>query len=375
MRRKMLSRMSWLLVIVLMITVMTSPIFSAKKEIYIGVSAPLTGDNAEYGEYFRSATTLAMRHINNAGGIKGAKLKLIIKDSKSDPKEAVLIAQTFCSDSRVLGVVGDFNSTASMAAASVYNSNGLVQISPTASHPDFTKIGPYIFRAGTTQAAEGPFLAKWAVSSLGKKRIATIYVNSDWGLVANKYFVEKAKELGANILNQEAFIPGDKDFTAIITKIKQQKPDLVFLATPWADAGLIASQMGKLNYSPDLMGPGQLSTKALIEMAGPAVEGIKANAIYFVDDPRPIAVKFTNEYRELYGKDPHDHCALSYDALNLLANAIKKAGFNRAAICKALAASNYEGVTGKFSFDKDRNPIKEFSKVEVRNGKWQVAKR
>ncbi|PIE36140.1 amino acid ABC transporter substrate-binding protein [candidate division KSB3 bacterium] len=348
----------------------------AEEEIYVGVSAPLTGDNAEYGEYFRSAVLLGMEHINAKGGINGASLKLLIEDSKAEPKEGVLIAQKFISDSRILAVVGDFNSSTSMAAAEIYSPGGLVQISPTASHPDFTTIGEYIFRAGTTQAMEGPFLAKWAVEDLGYQKIATIYINNDWGLVANKYFVEKAKELGATITNEESFIVGDKDFTAIITKIKQQNPDMVFFATTWADAAAIAIQMRKLDFSPALMGPGALSTDKLIEMAGPAVEGIKANAIYFIHDTRPVSANFTADYRKKYGKYPHDHCGLAYDALMLLANAIEKAGTDRAAIRDTLAATEgYEGVTGVFRFDEQRNPIKEFIKIEVRDGKWQIAEK
>jgi branched-chain amino acid transport system substrate-binding protein len=351
------------------------PVFGAE-EIYIGVSAPLSGDNAEYGEYFRTATLLGMEHLNAKGGINGAQVKLIIEDSKSDPKEGVLIAQKFVSDPRILGVVGDFNSSTSMAAAEIYNPGGLVQVSPTASHPDFTKIGEYIFRAGTTQAMEGPFLAKWAVTDLGYKSIATIYINNDWGLVANQYFVEKAKELGATITNEESFIAGDKDFTAIITKIKQQNPDMVFFATTWSDAAAIATQMRKLDFAPALMGPGALSTDKLIEMAGQAVEGIKANAIYFIHDTRPVSANFTADYREKYGKYPHDHCGLAYDALMLLAHAIEQAGTDRAAIRDALAATDgYEGVTGVFRYDENRNPVKEFIKIEVRDGKWQIAEK
>ena len=112
-------------------------------------------DNAEYGNYFKTGALLAQKTINDQGGIKGGKLQLLIEDSQADPKEAILIAQKFVSDPRVLAVVGDFNSSASMAAAEIYNDGGLVQISPTASHPDFTKKGEYIFRAGTTQSIRG----------------------------------------------------------------------------------------------------------------------------------------------------------------------------------------------------------------------------
>ncbi|MDR3372235.1 MAG: ABC transporter substrate-binding protein [Ancalomicrobiaceae bacterium] len=346
----------------------------AASDVYIGVSAPLTGDNAEYGNYFKTAALLAQKTINDRGGIKGQKLQLLIEDSKADPKEAILIAQKFVSDPRVLAVVGDFNSSASMAAAEIYNDGGLVQISPTASHPDFTKKGEYIFRAGTTQSMEGAFLARWAVRDLGHKKIGTIYVNNDWGLVANKVFAETAKQLGADVVNQESFIPGDKDFTAIVTKIMDAKPDMVFLAVQWADAALIATQMKSLGLKTDLMGPGSLSTENLVKNAGDAVEGIRANAIYFAGDTRSVSADYTKAYAATYGRPPHDHSALTYDAVMLLANAIERGGVDRKAIRDALAATDgFEGVTGKFRFDADRNPVKDFSKIMVKNGKWQMA--
>jgi branched-chain amino acid transport system substrate-binding protein len=344
------------------------------QDVYIGVSAPLTGDNAEYGNYFKTAALLAQKAINDRGGVKGRKLQVIIADSKADPKEAILIAQKFVSDPRVLAVVGDFNSSASMAAAEIYNDDGLVQISPTASHPDFTKKGPFIFRAGTTQAMEGSFLARWAAQDLGYKKIATIYVNNDWGLVANKFFAETAKQSGATVSNQEAFIPGDKDFTAIITKIREAKPDLVFLGTQWADAALIATQMKNLGFKANLLGPGSLSTENLVKNAGDAVEGIRANAIYFAGDTRPVSANYTKAYTAAYGQAPHDHSALTYDAVMLLVNAMERGGFDRKAIRDALAKTDgFEGVTGKFRFDADRNPVKEFVKIMVKDRKWQIA--
>lgn len=345
----------------------------AEEEIYIGVSAPLTGDNAEYGEYFRTSVLLAQELINSEGGIRGAQLKLVIEDSRAEPKEAVLVAQRFVSDSRILAVVGDFSSSASMAAAEIYNPSGLVQISPTASHPEFTKIGEYIFRSGTTQAQEAPFLAEWVVKDLGMKKVATIYLNNDWGLVANSNFVRRAKELGATVTNEESFIPGDKDFTAIITKMKQNQPELIFLGTMWTDGGLFATQMQKLGLKADLISHGGLTTEKLVEMAGKAVDGLRVSSFYFQEDPNPIVVDFTKRYQERYNKLPHTHCVLAYDALMLLANAIEQAGFDRAAIRDALAATDgYEGVSGDFNFDENGDPVKSFLKLRLQNDQWDL---
>lgn len=341
----------------------------------IGLVTPVTGDNAEYGEFFRTGATLAVKLINDKGGINGTPVELIIEDSKSDPKEAVLIAQRFISNPAVVGVVGDFNSSASMAAAQIYSPAGLVQISPTASHPDFTTIGEYIFRSGTTQIHEAAFLARWSVKDLGRKRIAVLYINNDWGVVTQENYIKTAKEEGAQIVALEHFIPGDKDFTASLTKIKATNPDMFFVGTQWADAALIATQAEKLGLKVDLMGAGTLATDPLIQNAGNAVEGIRANSQYFVGDTRPPSQYFTEEYQKMFpGRRPHSHAALTYDAVNLLAEGIKSGGRDRAKIRDAMAViKDFPGATGTLTFDQDRNPYKIFAKIRVINQKWQIS--
>ncbi len=342
--------------------------------IYIGVSAPLTGDFAANGEYIRTGVLFGQKVINDGGGLMGHPVELVIEDSKGDPTEGVLIAQRFAQDDRFVAVVGDFSSSVSMAAAEIYNQAGLVQISPTASHPDYTKIGEFSFRAGATQTAEGPFLARWAANDLNYESIATVYINSDWGVVANRYFVEEAQRLGVDVTAQESYIAGDKDFQATITKIRAQDPDMVFLAMPWADAGAIVSQMGQVGYLPSMMGPGQLSTNDLIEMTGDFSEGLRANAQYFLEDTRPVSRNFTAGYEEMWGYLPHDHAALAYDALMLVALAIEEAGLDRGAIRAALAATkDYDGVAGGIEFDQNRDPIKEYVKIQIVDGQWSVA--
>ncbi|MCF7953439.1 MAG: ABC transporter substrate-binding protein [Spirochaetales bacterium] len=341
--------------------------------VLIGVSAPITGDFAANGNYIRTGLIYGASVLNENGGIKGREVELVIEDSKGDPSEGVLIAQRFIQNDDIVAVVGDFSSSVSMAAAEIYQQAGMTQISPTASHPGYSKIGDYIFRAGTTQSSEGPFLAQWAVEDLGHKDIATVYINSDWGVVANKYFVEEVEALGGTITNQENYITGDKDFQATITKIRQSDPDMVFLAMPWADAGAIISQMGQVGYLPPMMGPGQLSTNDLIEMTGDYSEGLRANAVYFKDDVRPVSRNFTDGYYEMWDVYPHDHAALAYDALMIVAEAMEKSGFDRDAIRDEVAkTAGYDGVTGGTTFDEYGDSIKQFIKIQILDGEWQV---
>ena len=202
----------------------------AADTIKIGVSLPLTGDWAEYGDFIKKSVTMVIDNTNKEGGIDGRMIDLVIEDSRGDPKESVLIAEKFVADPDIIAEIGDFSSSSCMAAAPIYEKAGMSQVSPTASHPDFTKKGKNMFRVIGTQAAEGPFNASWAIQGLGAKTVATLYINNDWGVAANKYFTEAVEEMGGEVVAQEAFTPGEKDFSSVMSKIKRAAPDCTLSA-------------------------------------------------------------------------------------------------------------------------------------------------
>jgi branched-chain amino acid transport system substrate-binding protein len=174
----------------------------------------------------------------------------------------------------------------------------------------------------------------------------------------------------------ESFIPGDKDFTAILTKLKNLNPDMLYLAAHWTDAALIAVQANELGFKVNMMGSGILATDGFIQNAGAAAEGVRASLSFFPGAPRPASMMFTEAFEKTYGHLPHSHAALTYDSVMLLAEAIKKGGRDRTMIRDALAATkDFQGATGTFTYDSDRNPVKEGARIQVRNGKWQSADR
>src|SRR5689334_14903892 len=154
---------------------------SSGEAILVGVSGPLTGPNAQYGAQWKKGFDLALDAINGKGGINGRKLQYQFEDSQSDPKQSVVLAQKFVADPRIVAELGDFSSTASMAASPIYQRAGLVQFGFTNSHPDFTKGGDYMWSNSTTQKDDAPGLADYAVKDLGLKRLAVFNLNSDWG--------------------------------------------------------------------------------------------------------------------------------------------------------------------------------------------------
>ena len=352
----------------------TSPATAAQETVKIGLSAPLTGDWAEYGNDFKRSVTMVMDRVNRMGGIHGKKVVLEIADSRGDPKESVLIAEKFVANPDIIAEIGDFSSSSSMAAAPIYERANMTQLSPTASHMGFTQKGQNMFRVVATQGYEGPYNARWAVRELGKKKIATIYINNDWGVDANKYFTEEARKLGAEIVAEEAFTPGEKDFTAILSKLKRLKPELIYLPTFYADAAAILNQAKRARFNPVVLANSSLFSQKTIELGGEAVEGILIPANYFSADPRPAAQEFTREYQALYGTLPNQFAALAYDAANLMVAALQKAGVeDRAKVKDALVSlQGFQGATGSISYASSHDPEKELVRITIKDGKWVV---
>jgi branched-chain amino acid transport system substrate-binding protein len=349
-----------------------SPAAAAQDTVKIGLSAPLTGDWAEYGNDFKRSVTMVMDRINRMGGIHGKQVVLEIADSRGDPKESVLIAEKFVADPDIIAEIGDFSSSSCMAAAPIYERANMTQLSPTSSHMGFTQKGQNMFRVVATQGYEGPYNARWAVQDLGKKKIATIYINNDWGVDANKYFTQEARKLGAEIVAEEAFTPGEKDFTAILSKLKRLKPELIYLPTFYADAAAILNQAKRIRFNFVVLANSSLFSQKTIELGGDAVEGILIPANYFSADPRPAAQEFTREYQALYGAVPNQFAALAYDAANLMVAALQKAGVDdRAKVKDALVSlQGFQGATGSISYANSHDPEKELVRITIKDGKW-----
>ena len=211
--------------------------------VHFGVSGPLTGQNAQYGAQWKAGFDLALEHINAAGGIHGRPLAYSFEDSQSDPRQSVGIAQKFVNDKRVLIELGDFSSPASMAASPIYQRAGLVQLGFTNSHPDFTKGGDYIWSPSISQADAQPLLADLAVKTLGFKRIAVLFLNTDWGRTSKDVFAKAAAERGAQVVVAEGYQSDEKDFRSTLVRVRDANPDGVVLISYYPDGALIAGQV------------------------------------------------------------------------------------------------------------------------------------
>lgn len=346
------------------------------QDLFIGYQLPLTGNQSQYGEVFKNAATMQLEKFNAAGGVGGRKVQIVYEDSKSDPKEAVNIARKFVDDKRILAVLGDFASGPSMAAGEVYGKEGMAQLSQTASHPDFLKVSNWQFRNITTQAQEGPFNARWLREG-GVKTVAVIGLQNDWGLSATGEFAKAFEAAGGKVTSTELFNPGARDFKAILTKVSQAKPEAIYFAMFYEEGALILQQAKQLGVTAKLYSASPFYAPKLLELAGPAAEGVLLSTTFVADNPAPHVVAFVNDYTKRYNGAPNQFAAQAYDAVGIMLEALKRAGpaATRAQMREALAATaNYPGVTGATTFDKaTREPSKTLAKLQIKGGKFVAA--
>jgi len=369
------------IVVLLLMTLLITPAFAAgSKEdsadddfIYIALTAPITGDYAEYGGNFKKSVEMGMDLINANGGVLGKELRVVIGDSKGDPKESATLAQKFTSDKRIVAEIGDFTSTSCLAAQPIYKDAGMVQLSPTSSHPDFAKGSDFSFGIIGTQAGEGPFMAQMT-KELGFKKVAVLYINNDWGIVTDKYFSGAIEANGIEVVGRDFYFDGEKDFTAVLTKLKDTNPEMLFIASMYNDGALINKQREKLGWDIPVLGPGSLYSPKLVELGGDSVNGLYTNVVFHPASPKPEVQAFVTEFEKRYSATPNMFAAVAFDAINIMADAIERAGStDRGAIRDAVAATkNFPSVTGAITFTEVGDVMKEYTRVQVRDGEFAV---
>ncbi|MFY0543826.1 ABC transporter substrate-binding protein [Brevibacillus sp. H7] len=348
---------------------------SNNESVKIGLAAPLSGSSAEYGEQFKKGAELAVKLVNDAGGINGKKVELDIQDDKGDPKEAANTANKFASDKSILAVVGHFNSSATLAAAPIYNKNKMVEISPSSSSPKVTDAGEYTFRVITTDAFQAQYVADWTKEE-GFKKAAIIYEQTDFGLGLSDVYSKAAKENGIEIVANEAYVAGQtKDFASILTKIKEKQPELLFIGGLYNEAALIAKQSKQLGLDVRFIGVDSLYSDALIKLGGDAVEGVMLPGFFNPNSQNEKTKEFVEAYKKVYNEEPGTYAAYTFDATTIVLEAIKQKGANRETIKEYLTTlKGYKGATGVHDFDPNGDVLKEPERLVVKDGKFQPYK-
>lgn len=349
----------------------------AGEPILLGVSGPLTGPNAQYGAQWKQGFELALEQINGSGGIKGRPLRYVFEDTQSDPKQTVAVAQKFVADKRIVAELGDFASPASMAASPIYQRAGLVQFGFTNSHPSFTNAGDFIWSNSVSQADEQPLNAAYAVKRLGFKRIAVLHLNTDWGRTSKDHFVAAAKELGAEIVATEGYLPEEKDFRSTLVRVRDANPDSLFLVSYYADAALIVRQARQTGLTVPAAASSSIYSPKFVELGGDAAEGVFTAARFFPEDPRPEVQTFVTAFKAKYGKEPDAFNAYAYDTVILFGQVLREApNLERKTIRDTLAKVKDvpSVIYGKATFDPQTRRVLGARNADlvVKNGRFSL---
>ena len=328
----------------------------------IGFFGDLTGPTFNYGLSAKNGVLMAADEINQAGGINGRQIDIVIEDDKGSPEEAAQVTGKLIDRYKVVAIIGAGASGNSLASAPKAQSAQVPLIAPSSTNPAVTQVGDYIFRACFIDAFQGEVMAKFAVNSLNAKRAAIMLdFNSPYSRGLTDFFEFSFAKLGGEIVAKQSYSQGDPDYRGQLSAIKAADPDVIYIPGYYGDVAIIAKQARQLGLTVPLLGADGWDAPELWELGGDALNGSYISNHYSADDPSETIQKFVHAYRQRYGNlTPDAHAALAYDALRFLAEAIARAGTTEGPKLRdALAETkNFAGVTGIISMDRDRNAVK-----------------
>lgn len=343
--------------------------------IKIGQFASLTGSEATFGISSDNGIKLAVEEINSSGGVLGKQIELITEDNQGKPNETQTVVQKLINRDKVVGIIGEVASSRSKAAAPICQQNKIPMISQASTNPEVTAIGDYIFRVCFIDPFQATVMSKFALNSMKVKKVALLIDQRNaysTGLAEN--FKKTFLELGGEIVEEQKYSSGDKDFKSILTAIKYKNPEAIFVPGYYTDVGLIAIQAREIGISvPFFGGDGWESEKLTEGKAKDALEGCFFSTHISSEDPNPLIQNFIKKYRDKYKIEPDAYSFLGYDALMLMVDAIKRAGSTEGEKIKNELAKtvNFKGVTGNITINEQRNAIKPAVVLEIKSGKFK----
>ncbi|MDH4114470.1 MAG: branched-chain amino acid ABC transporter substrate-binding protein [Burkholderiaceae bacterium] len=349
----------------------------AAEVIKVGHVGPLTGGIAHLGKDNENGARLAVEEINAAGGIKVGdktfKLELVAEDDKADPKEGTLAAQKIV-DSGAVAIVGHLNSGTTIPASKIYADANMTQISPSATNPKYTEQGfKTAFRVVANDNQQGAVLANYAADTLKAKTIAIVDDRTAYGQGLADVVEKVAKEKGIKVVGREFTNDKATDFNAILTKIRGAKPDVIMYGGMDATAGPMAKQIKQLGIKATFLAGDGVCSPEFVKLAGDAAGILTCSMAGEAVEKLAKGAEFVDKYKKRFNQDVQIYSPYSYDAVYIIADAMKRAGkADRASITAAMPTTNYNGLTGTIAFD-DKGDIKggAISMFKVNNGKLE----
>jgi branched-chain amino acid transport system substrate-binding protein len=320
--------------------------------IPIAVVGPVTGQYASFGAQMTNGGQMAVDDINAAGGVLGKKLDLDIGDDACDPKQAVAVANQMTGNGVAL-VAGHYCSGSSIPASKVYAESNMVQISPASTNPAFTddRAGPNIYRVCGRDDQQGGIAGKYLAEHFADKNIAFVHDKTAYGKGLADETKKALNAAGKQEAMYEAITAGEKDYSALVSKLKQANIDIIYFGGYHTEAGLIIRQMRDQGMNTILMGGDALITQEFWSITGPAGEG---TLMTFSPDPRknPAAAEVVKRFKDK-GIEPEGYVLYTYAAVQAWKQAAEKAkSVESAEVVKALNDTEFDTVIGKFKFNE-----------------------
>ena len=363
-------------VTVFAITVTLFTLTSCTREpdaIKLGHYGSLTGKDAAFGVATRKGVLLAIEEINAKGGVLGRPLAYLVEDIQSKQGESATAVKKLISRDKVVAVIGANASANSLEAAPICQNSQIPMMAISSTNPRVTEVGDYIFRICFIDPFQGAVLAKFAHTSLKAKRVALLTaVNSPYSVGLSAVLRQDFTARGGEIIAEQKYNEGEKDFRAQLTALRPLKPDVIAITGFYAEAALICLQARALGIDVPFIGGDGWEAPQLIELGGKAVEGTYYSTYFSAENDAPEVRAFVKKFSARWTNEtPEAVSALGYDAVYLIAAAMTKAGTTAGPKLRdAIAATkNFPGVTGQTTIDEKRNSAKAAVMLTVKNGR------
>lgn len=345
----------------------------ANEPIKIGVYLPLSGQNAFGGQLEMRGIQLAHKKIPE---ILGRKVELIVIDNKSDKVEAANAVMRLAASDKVSGIIGSYGSSLSLAGGEISEKAKIPAIATSSTNPLVTQSKKYYFRACFTDASQGRGIATYISQTLHAKKAAILKdISSDYAIGLANYFTSAFKKLGGEVISNLNYNSGDQDFSAVLTQIIAQKPDILFIPSYFSEGAIIMKQARELGAKFRIMGGDAMDNPETITIAGKAAEGFLHTTLpYNKDMPNMSAAaqEFINEWKATYpDKEPNINSVLGYTSYMMFMKAIENAGSaDREKIAIELSKlKDFQTPFGDMSMDKNHNPEIPIGVIEIKDGK------
>src|SRR6201997_3517001 len=345
----------------------------AHADIKIGFQVPLTGPSATDGKSAQIAATMAVEDINAAGGVLGQKVELVTYDDQAKSDPAIFTANKLIGEDGVKLVVNGSYSASGRAAAPVFQKAGVVMIAAYGVHPDITRAGDYMFRLVHLGPPQGVATALYVANTLKLKKISTITMDNDYGQATMDSFLEAAPKYGIEVVNKYSYSLKDRQFGSIVASVKRDNPNGIYATGYFFTGGPLVSQLRAAGIKAPIIGSQAFDSEKFIEIAGPSAEGTYIIDSFDRDRKDEALQKFFTGFKERAGYAPEGVAAITYSAVKLMADGIKRANSAEPdKVRDALAASrNFPLLEGSMNgFNSLHEIIMPISVNEIKDGKF-----